>query len=40
MTHRGVLQVPDIVKANDKLSLILIAENNDFDITGATKVSI
>ena len=40
MNHRGVLQVPDIVKANDKLSLILIVENNDFDITGATKVSI
>ncbi|WP_405246939.1 DUF1223 domain-containing protein [Cellulophaga sp. Asnod2-G02] len=40
MNDSGVIQIPDMVKANDKLSLILIAENNAFDVTGASKVSI
>ncbi|QWX84773.1 DUF1223 domain-containing protein [Cellulophaga sp. HaHaR_3_176] len=34
------IQIPSIVNANEKISILLIVENDNFDITGATKASL
>ncbi|ADV50374.1 protein of unknown function DUF1223 [Cellulophaga algicola DSM 14237] len=34
------IQIPDSVLPNEKISLVLIAENSALDITGATKISV
>ncbi len=36
----GAIQRPSLVNANEKISLLLILENNNYDITGATKASV
>ncbi|MBU2996709.1 DUF1223 domain-containing protein [Cellulophaga baltica] len=34
------IQIPEIVKANEKIALLLISENEQLDITGATKINV
>jgi len=34
------MKIPDIVKTNEKISLLLLAENQNLDITGAAKSAV
>ncbi|WP_158976753.1 thioredoxin family protein [Cellulophaga sp. L1A9] len=40
MNDNGAIRIPDIVNANEKIALVLISENSEFDITGATKINV
>jgi len=40
ISGQGTIIIPSIVNAEDKLSLILIAQNDDLDITGAVQHSL